>query len=243
MVYLVNYYFINRKGKIKIVMKSMVCKISNLFINIHYEYDLIHTLCKDYIVSDFGHIDINIDNINIDKYKGNNRIEAAEVLGVLEKFAESIFDYNMLLIHGAAIEYNNKAYLFMAPSGTGKSTHIKHWKEVLKDVHIINGDKPIIDDKAYVYGTPWCGKEGWGNPVSYKLDSLIFIERDKFNHIEKLETKNCLNSLLKAVYLPKKEIEKVFDLINKIFINIPIYRMYCIDDTSAAKVCISEVIK
>lgn len=224
-------------------MKSMVCKIANLFINIHYEYDLIHSLCKDYIVSDHDHIDINIEKINIDKYKTENRIEAAEVLAILECLAENIFDYNMLLLHGAAIEYKNKAYLFMAPSGTGKSTHIRYWKEVLKDVHIINGDKPIIDDKAYLYGTPWCGKERWGKPVSFKLDSLIFIERDSHNHIEKLEAKDCLNSLLKAVYLPKKEHERVFDLINKIFSNIPIYKMYCVNDVSAAKVCISEVIK
>lgn len=224
-------------------MKSMVCKIANLFINIHYEYDLIHSLCKDYIVNEYDHIDINIENINIDKYKDENRIEAAEVLAILECLAESIFKYNMLLLHGAAIEYKGKAYLFMAPSGTGKSTHIRHWKEVLKDVHIINGDKPIIDDKAYLYGTPWRGKEGWGKPVSFKLDSLIFIERDSYNHIEKLDIKDCLNSLLKGVYLPNSSSEKVFDLINKIFLNIHVFRMYCIDDISAAKVCISEVIK
>lgn len=224
-------------------MKSMVCKIANLYINIHYEYDLIHSLCKDYIVSEYDHIDINIENINIDKYKDENKIDAAEVLAILECLAENIFEYNMLLLHGAAIEYKNKAYLFMAPSGTGKSTHIRHWKEVLNDVHIINGDKPIIDDKAYLYGTPWCGKEGWGKPVSFKLDSLIFIERDNYNHIEKVETKDCLNSLLKAIYLPKKDTQKVFDLIDKIFSNISIYRMYCIDDISAARVCINEVVK
>lgn len=222
-------------------MNSIVCKIANLFIKIDYQYDLIHSLCKDYIVSEYDHIDININDYDTSKYISNNKADSAEVLAILESLANKIFDFDMLLLHGAAIEYNNKAYLFMAPSGTGKSTHIKHWKQVLKDVHIINGDKPIIDKNGYLYGTPWCGKEGWGSPISYKLDSLIFIERDAYNHIEKLNKEDCLKNLLNAVYLPKDG--NVFNLINDIFHDVSIYRMYCIDDISAAKVCIDKVVK
>ena len=32
-------------------------------------------------------------------------------------------------IHGAAITYRDQVYLFCAPSGTGKSTHIALWKQ------------------------------------------------------------------------------------------------------------------
>ena len=224
-------------------MKSFVIKIGELFIQVNHNYDLILDMSKDYVINTYDHIDVDLNDLDIDKYLIENRPESAEVLAILESLANHVINFNMILVHGASIEYKDKAYLFMAPSGTGKTTHIKHWKEVYKDVHIINGDKPIIDDKTYLYGTPWCGKEGWGKPVSYKLDSLIFIERDNYNHIEKVETKDCLNSLLKAIYLPQKNTQKVFDLIDKIFSNVSIYKMYCIDDISAAKVCISEVVK
>lgn len=223
-------------------MKTMVCKIAGLYIKFDYEYDLIHELSEKYIVDNYDHIDICLNNKNIDKYKDDNRIEAAEVLCFLGDLADLLVNYNKILVHGASIEYKDKAYLFMAPSGTGKSTHIKYWKQALNDVHIINGDKPIIDENGYVYGTPWAGKERWNNPISHKLNSLIFIHRDTYNHIEKIDCKDCLDELLNGIYVPNNNINLTLTLINKIFSNVNIYRMYCTNDVSAAEVCIQEIL-
>lgn len=43
------------------------------------------------------------------------------------------------------LEIDGKAYMFSAPSGTGKSTHAKLWRDCFGDrVTMINDDKPLI---------------------------------------------------------------------------------------------------
>lgn len=71
--------------------------------------------------------------------------------------AKNIVKYDGFVIHGACILYKDNAYLFIAPSGTGKTTHIRLWIKHLRDLVIINGDKPIIrliNTLPYIYGTP-----------------------------------------------------------------------------------------
>lgn len=65
-------------------------------------------------------------------------------------------------MHGAVVAWKDQGYLFTAPSGTGKSTHLALWKKYLGDqAEVINGDKPflkVMEDEVWVYGTPWAGK-------------------------------------------------------------------------------------
>ena len=45
---------------------------------------------------------------------------------------------------------------------------------------IINGDKPIVrktDEGIFVFGTPWCGKEGFNENIRVKLKSICILER------------------------------------------------------------------
>lgn len=68
----------------------------------------------------------------------------AEWICILRKIAERLPEYNRFLLHGAAVSYKNKAYIFTARSGTGKTTHIAVWKKLF-------GDKvDIIDRKSVV---------------------------------------------------------------------------------------------
>ena len=75
-------------------------------------------------------------------------------------------------MHGVALCYQQNGYLFLAPSGVGKTTHTNLWKEHLKDkVDIINGDKPILEftqDKIILHASPWCGKENIFNKIIKK---------------------------------------------------------------------------
>ncbi len=49
-------------------------------------------------------------------------------------------------MHGAVVSWKQEGYIFTAPSGTGKTTHVRLWKEHLgPDVEIINGDKPVLE--------------------------------------------------------------------------------------------------
>ncbi len=97
---------------------------------------------------------------------------------------------NVILLHGVLICMEKKGYIFTAPSGTGKSTHVRLWRNVFgKKVKIINGDKPLLklsDSGVLAYGSPWKGKEKIGFNESVKLSSICYLQRGKSNFIEQV---------------------------------------------------------
>ena len=85
-------------------------------------------------------------------------------------------------MHGAAIAFDGAAYLFTAPSGTGKTTHVRLWRQYLGSrVTVVNGDKPFLslepDGTVRVWGSPWAGKERWQSPISVPLCGVCLLER------------------------------------------------------------------
>lgn len=90
-------------------------------------------------------------------------LQYLETLAALRKIADFMPEKDCFLMHGAVVAWKDQGYLFTAPSGTGKSTHLALWKKYLGDqAEVINGDKPflkVMEDEVWVYGTPWAGKE------------------------------------------------------------------------------------
>ena len=66
--------------------------------------------------------------------------------------------------------------MFTAPSGTGKSTHARLWREAFGErVVMINDDKPLLlvrPEGVTVYGTPFRGKHGLGGDRSAPLRAI-----------------------------------------------------------------------
>lgn len=108
-----------------------------------------------YLKSDSQWTDIKIvycENNNFIRHKIINH-----VLG--KAFNNMVIMNGGLIVHSSAINYRNRGIIFSAPSGTGKSTHTKFWREHL-NARIINDDAPALipkKDKVLVYGTPWSG--------------------------------------------------------------------------------------
>ena len=92
----------------------------------------------------------------------------------------------------------------MAPSGTGKTTHIQNWLKVVPDAFVVNGDKPFIDViNKIAYGTPWCGKENLNTNIGVPLAGLVILERSSINIIKRIDYKEMLLDLLQQCYIPK----------------------------------------
>ena len=91
-------------------------------------------------------------------------------------------------LHSASVIYNDKLYLFSAPAGTGKTTHIKLWNQRFK-TPTANGDINLIaieGQKPYVYGIPWCGTSEVYDVKKRPLGGIILLERGKEDRIEEL---------------------------------------------------------
>lgn len=210
--------------------------LADLKVNIKCKYDYLYNFCKDYIC-DGDKTDIyavsNEDDIAKEKLSVPTApIQACESLCVYRTIAEQLPAFDRFVFHGAAIEYGGKAYLFTAPSGTGKTTHINLWRQYLGDkVGIINGDKPIIKvaDNSTVYGTPWAGKEGYQQNTSAPLEAICILKQSKTNSIIRLQTSEAINHLMRQVYLPKNQISlsATLSLLGKMIENTPVYLLEC----------------
>ena len=111
-----------------------------------------------------------------------------EFCAIQRQFVSRLSNRGVLLFHGSAICVDGKTYIFTAPSGTGKSTHSRLWRELLKDhnVVMVNDDKPFLKVKegcVTAYGSPWMGKEGLGCNMSAPVEAICSISQGTRNVI------------------------------------------------------------
>lgn len=116
------------------------------------------------------------------------------------------------IMHAVAFSWRKQAWLFCAPSGTGKTTQFIRWKQIEgKEVRLLNGDMPVVtvepDGKLMVWASPWTGKERWiGDPGPVELGGFIFLEQGENNDLRRLPPKeSALRMLESIVGVPETE--------------------------------------
>lgn len=91
--------------------------------------------------------------------------------------------HGRLAIHSASLYYRERAWLFAAPSGTGKSTHTNLWNHYFH-TPILNGDLNLISCEKgtpMIHGIPWCGTSGISNTDSYPLGGIVLLKQSTTN--------------------------------------------------------------
>lgn len=165
--------------------------------------------------------------------------------------SNALLEYKRCLFHGVAFIFQGKAFIFTAPSGTGKSTQFKHWKKLFgKDVQIINGDKPILefckDKTIVVHPSPWNGKENFHGYRSAPLAGIIYLEQGKENAITRLTPQEAVIPIYKQfLYLPEKEehIRAVCRLEDSLLRNIPVWKLVNLGDLDSAQLTHDVLLK
>ena len=155
----------------------------------------------------------------------------------------------VLLMHGSAIVMEGECYIFTAPSGTGKSTHTRLWRQQFGDrVYMLNDDKPMLavgEQGVTAYGTPWNGKHRLSRNASAPLKAIVQLERDTVNHIEPLPSIRALPALHTQALRPytAAAMEQVLRLERQILKTVPFYYMGCNMDPEAALVAYEGIRK
>jgi hypothetical protein len=217
---------------------KFIVGLADEYIEINSVYDELKNFFKDYLVNDVTpdfSVSLSKEDILAEQEAtSENQFSPAylETLALLRKLAEILPSHNRILMHGASISYNEHAYLFTAPSGTGKSTHIRLWKKYLgDDVKIVNGDKPFIslEDEPVIYGSPWAGKENWHRNCKMPLKGICFVQRGTTNSIRRIEASDCLSLLFKQVYLPADTLAAglTLELVDILIKKVPLYVLTC----------------
>lgn len=187
-------------------------------------------ICEEAIKT-YGHkiVDDNLDErIAVEYVQVESRL-------IMRKIADAFIDFNIILLHGAAIAVDGKCFIFTAESGTGKTTHINNWLSTKPGTIVVNGDKPFLDvETGLVYGSPWCGKEGMNTNISVPLAGIIALERGESNSIQEISFKNILPTLLQQTYIPASGSSlKGYQLLARLS-NIPCYKLSCNMDRESA---------
>lgn len=172
--------------------------------------------------------------------------EEIEYIFLGQIFYRHILRHNGILLHSSAVVKDNYAYLFSAPSGTGKSTHTSLWLQEFSDAYILNDDKPailLINNKLYAAGTPFSGKCDLSKNEIIPLKGICFIERSPNNWIKQIDKKTAIFEILNQTErIPyEKDMVLILDLIDKIVSYTKIYRMGCNISNEAVKTSYNEM--
>ena len=223
-------------------------RIADIDVCIKNKYEYVEKLCGDYITDTQSvQLSIEISEEMIDRELELATVTAsrgyAEGICIYREICKHLpVEFDAYFLHSAVIEYEGRGYAFSAKSGTGKSTHIKLWRKRFgEEVHIVNGDKPIIrcvDGVLYAYGTPWCGKEGWQNNTKVPLSALCFIERAEKNTIRQMMPDEALMRIFHQILTPEDmdTLDAMAPLLEKTLADVPCYVLGCTPDVEAADV-------
>lgn len=171
----------------------------------------------------------------------HNLLEIINLEQVLNKF-------NAFILHSSVINWQDKAILFSAPSGTGKSTQADLWKKY-ENAEVINGDKAgirKIEEKWTTYGLPIAGTSGIYKNKKAEISHIIILRQGKENKLTQLSPREAFIKLYSEtlVHTWDKEFqENIINMITDVVKNVQIYQYECLPDKSAVDFLKEQIIK
>lgn len=188
-----------------------------------------------------GSVDIHLCYDTPKALKNNPQLQTLDMAEYLLSgavFARRLLQYDGFQLHASSVILNGYAYLFSAPSGTGKSTHTEKWVRLF-GARYLNDDKPALRYKAgrwTAYGTPWSGKHDLSKPEKAPLGAIAFLRRGTENEIRCLTAQEAIpyyiSQLLRSI--PVELMDRQLSLLDRLLQEIPVYLLTCRNDDEAA---------
>ncbi len=160
------------------------------------------------------------------------------LLGIV--FRNNILNNGGIVMHASSIAWEGKGILFTAPSGTGKSTHVRLWEKYFGDaVSVVNDDTPVIrfrEDTPMLCGTPWSGSSDKFTNLEVPVKAIVVLSQATENSIRMLSVSEALPVVMPRCFLPyfdEKLMEKAYMILEKILKEVPVYYLKCKPDEEA----------
>ena len=237
-------------------MSRFTIRTADLTINVESLFSSTEDYCREYIIPETAGLSVKVEpgDIAFERLRSAREREIEhlpersysdaylETLAVYRKIAEKAPFYDTMLFHCSAIAVDGEAYLFTAASGTGKSTHVRLWRQLFGERAVtINDDKPLIrvgEERAVVYGTPWNGKHKSGQNTSAPIKAICLLERGAVNKIRPAAAEELYPVLLQQTYRPADPaaLIKTMELLDALTRRVRLYRLSCNMDPEAAVV-------
>ena len=153
-----------------------------------------------------------------------------------------LLKHQMLTFHGVLMEHNGCGIIISAPSGTGKTTHARMWRDS-RNALIINGDRATCQNINGVwtgFGLPWSGTSGEQINRSVPITAIVVLEQGETNQARQITSPlEAFMMLLPHVQYPswdKEMTSKAMDLLEDFLKEIPVIRLSCLPDLEAVDV-------
>lgn len=168
--------------------------------------------------------------------------------GVMLMYILNTVCLDTFVMHASVVINGGYGYLLMGKSGTGKSTHCSLWMKYIFGSKRLNDDHPVvrfIDNMPVVYGSPWSGKTSCYCNLSAPIGGFIRLSQSNRNSIHRLapvEAYASLSASCAAMTWRQDHADAKHDMIQHLIHRVPCWRLECLPDAEAARLC-AEVVR
>ena len=162
--------------------------------------------------------------------------------GMMISYALATAGMDTLLFHSSTVTRGGKAYMFLGPSGTGKSTHSRLWLRYIEGSRLLNDDNPVVrmggDGRAEVYGSPWSGKTPCYVNEHYPLGGIVGLAQAPHNKVRRMspiEAYATLSSSVSGKRWDRRIADGLHHTLNALTATAGVWHMECLPDEDAAK--------
>jgi hypothetical protein len=134
--------------------------------------------------------------------------------------------HDAFILHASYIIIGGKAILFTAPSGTGKSTQARFWKDE-RGAEIVNGDRVLVTRRNgafYANGIYACGTSGISHNRTAPIEAVVLLEQGEENEINKIPSRKLFLRILCECTYDIKDLEqyvKITELVSDMINSLP----------------------
>ena len=102
------------------------------------------------------------------------------------------------------VDAQGNGHLFLGQSEAGKTTLARLWEKE-NGARILSDDRIIlrqVDERLWIYGTPWHGEAGYALPERAPLKRIYFLQKGQENELISQRTTEAMARLFSCSFLP-----------------------------------------
>ncbi len=166
-----------------------------------------------------------------------DRIMPRLVLNALEA-EHHIVRHGGILLHSSFIRVGNRAILFTAPSGTGKSTQAELW-QTYRGAQILNGDRTAVTvgaEGVKAHGIPYCGTSGICKNAELTVAAIVYLTQGPESVAQPLTGLRAFRRLWEGCSVntwDREDVQMSTDTVTEIIRQVPVIHLSCTPDESA----------
>lgn len=151
-----------------------------------------------------------------------------------------ILKRNGFLLHASFIRWKDRAILFTAPSGTGKSTQAELWQK-LRNAEIINGDRVAVTQDASgitAWGIPYCGTSGICQNTQLPLAAIVYLSQAPATSICRLSGVRAFRHIWEGCSVNlwnENDVDRCVEAVMTVANQVPVYYLACTPDETAVE--------